>query len=717
MKSEFLCDFIWTDEGRRDLEGRLLDWRTKQQIRLVRFTVPVLGFNNPYLSMSNYSGTLTWTWVPKSHVDMLYFPHNFIVLSGFTISTITRDWVIDSGHCDPQCVQVNKSCGIGKYELEEILTSVTKGKFDITWSFFCLQSPYPVLDIVKTPNYAFPDLLYYWRFLYKFFSKIGWVVNKTDFPNYYCYHMDNCYVEELLSSFWVIPFVGFLLWLYSPLLIYYFPSSTPRRNRREHKGMISSHKHPMYLGRCLKCMLCFYKEEGMPGSKWLIRLRRLLFLGILAVSSFRLFIWPPYYYYSWPLLVCAMIAVSVPSYLSTHITAEIPSRFLFWELPEGLMYVDKILKEYQKLARVMQERIYLTVNVYKFWPFVFQSSFYLLRRLCCRSPKVVFLVVSVPALVCSSIIFATAVIVNMLFYFVPLPYFYFTLLLAVLKEEYEYVKSAWKKPFWFVIKFACALFHGVVMVGLVAYVFLVTYMWCYAISEFTLFIFIGCTMTPTKVFPYFVLLGSFVAAIYVMVKDLHKEYDCILETIIGILEEDKTFKQLASQVNETNYKLEKAIITEFSKCDLKYCIQFVRKGQETELHRDLLIHEHIKTYLDRDIYYDTVERCKPLRKQILFIVFKIMAIVFYCSVAFWVKNVFHMEDKVGAIFEMVQAVAILMVPIILQFISYKNNGKNKNIVLRQEIYESLVTYLSNLDFNLYVQADYLAIAPGKQLVY
>ena len=161
-KSEFLCDFIWTDA--EHLKEKLLDRLTQRQKTFVRFTVPVLGFNNPYLSMVNYSGCLTWTWVLGTHDYMLYYPHNFIVISTMTMGIVTQDWAIDYnnavpvslkgcgvdpdwfdthdvvGFCDPECVKANLSCGIGKYELEEFLLNISDGK----WDFLCLQSPYNI---------------------------------------------------------------------------------------------------------------------------------------------------------------------------------------------------------------------------------------------------------------------------------------------------------------------------------------------------------------------------------------------------------------------------------------------------------------------------------------------------------------------------------------------------------------------------------------------
>ena len=691
-----------------------------RQKSFVRFTVPVLGYNNPYLSMSNYTGPLTWTWVHDSHNYMLYYPHNFIVVSALTMGIMTYDWAIDYedrspvslegfgvdpdifdtddvvGYCDPQCVKVNKSCGIGKYELEEFLMNVTEGKKIFKWTWLCLQSPYFVTDIVTVPNFAFPDLLYYWRFLTNLFTRrprFGRMQSKTDFPNYYCYDkVDNCKVKELLSHYWCISTISLILWLYSPLLIHYFPSSTPKKHKRVPKNMFPSDKTPIHFGKCLKCMLCFYKHKDMPHTKLLVRLRRLLFLSLLAVASFRLLTLTPYCYYSWPLLVCAVIAVLVPSYLSEHITAEIPSKFLFWTFPRGLMQVNRHLVEYQQLAHVMQERMYLTFDA-RFWLFVFRTSFgrFSLLHLWTPNNTCMFLLVTVTSFHLSSIVFIAAIFINVLFYFIPLPYFYWTLLHTVFKGEYKYIQTAWKQSsmLWFAVKAACTLSHAAVMVGLVHYVLLVTYVLCYAASEFSIFTFIGGVLTATVSFPYLVQIGSLVAVIYTLVKDLHKDYDHILEEIIMILKKGETFANLSSQVHSesgNNIVLERIQLAASTSDYYRYIA--VRKVRETVPYCNLLTYDGITTCLDKELYCNTVERCRPLRRQILFIVLNIVVMLFFWSVALWVKNIYHMENKVGSVFGMVQLVVIYFFPAALQLISYRSHS-GKSIVLIQDVAESL----------------------------
>ena len=74
----------------------------------------------------------------------------------------------------------------GKYELEKLLLNIGDGKDKFMWDWLCLQSSYDVLDTVPVPNFAFPDLFYYWRFLSMLLTrkpKFGTMQTKTDFPN------------------------------------------------------------------------------------------------------------------------------------------------------------------------------------------------------------------------------------------------------------------------------------------------------------------------------------------------------------------------------------------------------------------------------------------------------------------------------------------------------------------------------------------------------
>ena len=206
-----------------------------------------------------------------------------------------------------------------------------------------------------------------------------------------------------------------------------------------------------------------------------------------------------------------------------------------------------------------------------------------------------------------------------------------------------------------------------------------------------MFTFIGGVLTASMAFQYFVLIGSIVTAIYALVRDLHEWYDRILEEIINILKEKKTFEKLAGDVHlgsGNTITLEKQPPNEKTT---------VRKVGQSVPHCLLLTHDGITTYLDKQLYNDIVEKCRPLRRQILFIILKIIAILFYSFVALWVKNVYHMEEKVGNIFQVVQTVAVFFLPSALQFISYKSHFGKKKDILKEEVYDSLVEYLSEIN--------------------
>lgn len=709
IKSEFICDFVWTDLDH--LKEKLLNRLTARQKTFVRFTVPVLGYNNPYLSMANYSGLLTWVWVLDSHEYMLYYPHNFIAISMKTMGIITFDWAflhtnnavsgnlhVDQfdtknfvGNCDPQCIKVNKSCGIGKYELEKFLLNVTKGKDKFKWSSLCLQAPYHLQDIVSVPQFALPDLLYYWRFIKMFCFARPWfgiMQSKTDLPHYYCYDKnDNCEIKELLSHYWVIPFIGFLLWFYCPLLVHYFPSSVPKRSQAP-SGMFPSYKTPIYFGRCLKWIFCFYLQKGLPHTAKWICFRRTIFFIALVATSYRLLCVTPYSYCALPLFFSAGIAsLLVPTYLSEHIFTNLPTHFMHWDLPKGLVRSNNNLTEYQHLAHVMQERIYLTFDI-RFWKFILESSHKSSEALVPNYLK--FSVITFPIFI---IIFAIAFLVNLVYFFVPLLYFIKVLLQAICMGEYRYLQRQQNRSFY-CLKAICAGFHGFIMAGLLGYTLCAILIWCYAISEFTMFTFVGGTITASMAFQYFVLVGYVIAAIYGLVRSLHEIYDRILEEIIKIFETKELFTKLAGELQS---KSGNSIVQDQNGSEL--CILIKIDGQ-TVPHCKAFIHDGLSKFLRKDLYDNVIEKCQPLRRQIAFVVLKIIAIFFYGGIAFWVKNTFHLEDKVGVIFQMVNTVVIYFIPSLLQFISYKSNfGKNTNIILRKEIYNSLIEYLSEINNN------------------
>lgn len=720
-KSEFLCDFIWTDK--QHLKVKLLNRLKQRQKTFVRFTVPVMGYSNPYLSMYNASGYLTWAWVLTTHEYMLFYPHNFVISSTLTLGIITQDWAIDYnnpspvslkefginpndfdehdivGHCDSGCVKVNQSCGIGKYELEEFLLDVTANRKTYEWEWLCLQAPYNVQDIVPVSQFAFPDLLYQLRFLSMLYTSrpwFGYMQNKEDLRHYYCYNnKDECKMKELLMHYWLIPAIGILLWFYSPLLIHYFPSSAPRSHRNVPKDMFPSYKTPIYIGRCIKCILCFYTQKGTVKAKWCVCIRRFILLGLIAVTSFRFFRHHPLCI---PLVVCAFIAALIPEYISHYITAELPSKFMFWNIPEELMHKNERLSEYQQLAFVMQERLYLFVN-WDFWCFVYEKTVnevsFVIRW--CDGITVCGPILKFLVLLGGSFVYGIVFICYSLYFIIPLPYFCKTLMKSILKGEQMYVKSQQSSSLiWLLVCGFVATCHAVFLAGLLLFTILVMFSWCFALSEFSMFTFIGAVITPDMAYRYFVLVGAVVFGIYKLVSDLHEGYNDILSETVNILKENASFKKLACDVETMSNGKIILVLRKESSNELEYSIVVSKQGQPAPI-RQILVHDAITTFVSSHLFNFIVKMCRPLGRQILFITVKIIAILFYSMVALWVKNVYHKEQEVSKIFDLIGSVAVYNIPNVLQFVSYKSNfGKTTNGVLKQQVYDSLVVYFSNL---------------------
>lgn len=713
----FLCDFIWTDKEK--LQRKLRYWLSKRQKIFVRFTVPVIGYNNPDLSMHNASGYLTWAWIHSqdTHEYMLYYPHNFVITSTLTLGIITLDWYWDIdfkgkdpasllraglnppagrfttkntvGYCDPKCIRKNQSCGIGKYELEEFLLSFIGSKNDYRQNLLCLQSPYAynIQDIEPIPQFAFPDLFYQWRFLSVFYSKrpwLGFARKENDLYHYYCYNSnDECELVELLRKYWIIPLIGSLLWLYSPLLIYYFPSSASTVGRGMPEEMFPSYKMPIYFGHFLKWMLCFYTQSGTT-LKWLVRLRRFIFLVLLAATSFHLFFLYPYY--SWPLLIITFTATLIPTYLSQHVTARLPSEFMFFKLPVGLLRENERFKEYQQFAYVMQERLYLFAN-WDFWCFLYENI--TSRSVIQLYGKIFFF---------RYVLLTIAFICNGLYLIIPLPYFCVTLLQCILIGEYHFFRQQQQQQqsLWLILCAACC--HGVVMIGLLFYTVVALFSWSFALSEFLMFTFIGAALTPNMGFQYFILVGAITLSIYGLMADLHNGYNQVLIETIKIVKENGTFVKLAHDVQTaSNGKIVLTLTNDETGYSVMVSRKRTRRGSLIPISQ-LLLHDGITTYVNNNMYDYIIKQCKPLGRQILFIILKITVILFYSLVAVWVKNVYHLEDKVSGIFKLVENVAVYNLPNLLQFVSYKSKfGKKTDVVLRQEIYDSLVQYLSNIN--------------------
>lgn len=57
-----------------------------------------------------------------------------------------------------------------------------------------------------------------------------------------------------------------------------------------------------------------------------------------------------------------------------------------------------------------------------------------------------------------------------------------------------------------------SVMHRLLIFTMFIYSMVVTYFWCYAITEFSMFTLFGGVMSPKIIFPYFVLMGSYILA-------------------------------------------------------------------------------------------------------------------------------------------------------------------------------------------------------------
>ena len=118
-------------------------------------------------------------------------------------------------------------------------------------------------------------------------------------------------------NYYVVVIIASFMWLYSPLLVYYLPSSEPTAvnyppdlNSRD---FIPTYTSPVYFGNLLRCVLCFYVEKNKDAKS---RVRRLIFIFCSFGVSFR-FWYTPY----WSMLVFLMPVFLIGVSIYRHIGA------------------------------------------------------------------------------------------------------------------------------------------------------------------------------------------------------------------------------------------------------------------------------------------------------------------------------------------------------------------------------------------------------------
>ena len=237
-------------------------------------------------------------------------------------------------------------------------------------------------------------------------------------------------------NYYVVVIIASFMWLYSPLLVYYLPSSEPTAvnyppdlNSRD---FIPTYTSPVYFGNLLRCVLCFYVEKNKDAKS---RVRRLIFIFCSFGVSFR-FWYTPY----WSMLVFLMPVFLIGVSIYRHIGACFsimniqPTSWINGNTQIASFEKNTNKKEYQFLAHCMQERFYLLVDrrfltmlvSESFKSPLFTSTWTDLHRVRSLDPQQFILSVFTCGLTLTYM-----VILVVVYHFVPAFYFYKQLFLAV----------------------------------------------------------------------------------------------------------------------------------------------------------------------------------------------------------------------------------------------------------------------------------------------
>ena len=672
----------------------------------LRFKSPVYYLNTEGKWKQARDEFETWVSVADTHEYMLHFPHNFNVLSLGTMGIITDDfWGPDgkwdiSGYCNEPCAKLMKPrCSLSWRDIQEFVANVTvNDKQD--WNYICFQLDYDVNDVIRNPNTAIPDIFYYWRFLRQLFSKrpyLGKAISKNDFVHYKCFDKEGqLHKKELLMKYVVILIIAIILWLYSPLLIHFFPSSQPPPincpvGRLDRKDFCPTYRSPVYLGRFLRYILCFYMEEK-KGIK--SRIRRFLFVSFSFLISFRMW-YTSYQNYFVMFSLTFLVAALVPEFFSVYLKSDLPTHFLgLWKYPEGVFRESAQKKEYQFLAHCMLERIYL-ISDRRFWGMLIEESF--------KAPPAFFaktwaelykhhplIEIGISVFFCVAS-FAFLITATLLYYLTPAFYFYKVLFLAIYTETIDNMKKAWHKQWdwrrYNVFLSAICFVHGVILAAFLVYLIVAVMFCCYLLAEVTMFTYIGAVLVPTMAFRYVLLVGSVSIVLYNIAKYLREYYDRVRDEIVKILENSDHLTRLNSDRTATNSQaFERKVHTNGA----LLTIELKNDPQPPKL---ILYRDHFATYLSRTLLDFCIEAYAPLRRQMMFITVEVFLMTFYVLIAMWIKNVFHKEKDVSAIFTIAQTIGMYFVPNLLQFLAHRSHfGKKDNVLLSQCVHNAILGF-------------------------
>ena len=321
----------------------------------------------------------------------------------------------------------------------------------------------------------------------------------------------------------------------------------------------------------------------------------------MVATSFRLLQTShPYVFHVRFLVLLLVVNSFIPCYFSIYLNVNMPSSFLLWELPKGVIRSADQLKEYQLLAHVMNERICLILD-YRFWIFLFENLlFQKSAQTFWQSNLAEKLLTVVSTITFGLPLLVLGLIFYILIWFIPLPYFYWQLLSALWNGEQYLARfcSRYIYSFWL----SAVLFHYFFMVCLLVYILFVTYIWCFAIAEVTIFTMIGGAVSPTMAFQYFILIGSVTGTVYGMIRNLHEGYDQILLIIVDILKE-KAFQEAILLLHNGSIVIKN--ISDNGNRSM-HVIEVKADGQDPCV---IIRYDTIGTDVNTSMFFAIVERC------------------------------------------------------------------------------------------------------------
>ena len=707
VESEFVCPAEWNWDHMREKVQFMLK---NEEIKFIRFRAPVRGYSNPRLGLERWSGFVTWIWVPDQFDYMLYYPQNFQTLSLGTTDIIVSNMEDDDIRIDCSRCTTNASCGVGFYELRGLIRNVSD-QLGVEWGYLCVEADCGVTDIVSdyppeqslrmlnTRNFALPDILYQARFIKLFYTKCSFLEDECkEVPNYYCYGLNGyCIVKEVMCHYNIIVYLSLVFWLFSPILVFYLPSSRRTYSLKHVSDMFPTYKSPVYFGRCIQDILCYHISVTDHHSEYLIRMRRFFALLALATLSFRFLLLPTYQLFSWAVFILFVIAAVLPHYISVYVNPQVPQCFPLFNTP----YPAGIVKwhgsrvnsiEYQKLAYIMIERIYMATDS-KFWAYIVENSFWYMT-LFYHQPSAfppLWICKMLLGVLAGVVTFSFSITIVLVYFVVPMPYFAKELFLSINSGVYKYCSTIRnsqtlgkaKKLLIILLSF----FHAAILCILLLYFILSLFSACFLLTEIAIFTYLGASIAADKVLHYFLLIVAVGTAVYTMIHAIHKLYSSILKDAVFLLESDAEFDYIESQL----LKRPNLALT-LEKTDHKGV--YLKGIAPSQFREQLYINEEFVSYMNSEMYFSIVESLQPIRRQVLLLFVKLLIMIFFIGLSMWVKNVYKSESKVSDIFEMAGNVAVYFIPTVLQFLSSQSQfGRKMDAQQRVDIATKIVDYI------------------------